>query len=345
MGAIGHFRGPAALGWAVNTPEGERAIRGVRAAGFTLVELLVVIAIIGILIALLLPAVQAAREAARQSNCSNNLKQLCLALQNYHDTVKVFPAAAYCGVSGTTDIGHCHTWLESLLPYIEQQGAFQKINFKVANHQDVNPAILNTLRINTLACPSAPGARMFPNSRESSYAPGSTDGGQSMGAFYKPCAGPLHMNTCTIPALTPNINCKGNGGARLDERAPGIFTGGRRSYCMADCTDGTSRTFLLGETLPAYNTFDMYFASHMHIGTCNPPPNAHKLKTMPYSQCVETNVRIDTCYAHMGGFKSVHPAGVQMGFVDGSVHLISETIDYATWCYLGDKEDRQTVTF
>jgi len=81
--------------------------------GFTLVELLVVIAIIGILIALLLPAVQAAREAARRSQCTNNLKQIALAVHNYHDTYKVFPIGNW-----TTAYG---TWLVSLLPFIEQQ--------------------------------------------------------------------------------------------------------------------------------------------------------------------------------------------------------------------------------
>src|SRR5438093_12254790 len=81
--------------------------------GFTLVELLVVIAIIGVLVALLLPAVQAAREAARRMSCSNQLKQLGLALQNYHDTYNAFPPARHAG-----GVNIC--WLVRILPYIEQ---------------------------------------------------------------------------------------------------------------------------------------------------------------------------------------------------------------------------------
>src|SRR5689334_11131670 len=96
--------------------------------GFTLIELLVVIAIIAILIALLLPAVQQAREAARQTQCKNNLKQLGLALHNYHDAFGRFPSSAIWGVRLTTGPDtygpYHHTWLTALLPYLDQQNLF-----------------------------------------------------------------------------------------------------------------------------------------------------------------------------------------------------------------------------
>ena len=157
--------------------------------------------------------------------------------------------------------------------------------------------------------------------------------------------------------MNPNINCKGmpppngllgyNGGSN-GYGAPGMFSGGYVAYDFSRCEDGTSNTFLVGETLPAWNTFDMYFASHMHIGGINQVPNAHKLNTAPFAQCTAqgkpVNARIDTCYAHMGGFKSQHPGGLQMALTDGSGHFISETIDYPTWCFLGDKADKQPVS-
>ena len=311
-----------------------------RVRGFTLIELLVVIAIIAVLIALLLPAVQQAREAARRTQCKNNLKQLGLALHNYHDTYNLFPGASYCGVSGTSSIAHCHTWIEMLFPYFDQSAIYNQLNFNVANHQDVNPALLNNFKASGLVCPSDPDGGVYPNSRESSYTPGT---GNSLGANYVPSAGPIDMNVCPIPAQTPNINCLSTGGARQGVAAPGLFNGGYVSYRIADCTDGTTNTFLVGETLPLYSSFHMYFASHMHIGTTNPPPNYFKTygpcNTTTYTKDQLRTARQDTCYAHMGGFMSQHVGGLQMCMGDGSVRFISENVNYNTWVNLGNKSD------
>jgi prepilin-type N-terminal cleavage/methylation domain-containing protein len=109
--------------------------------GFTLVELLVVIAIIGVLVALLLPAVQAAREAARRMSCGNNMKQLGIALHNYHDTYKTFPpdgiwhgnlrGQASVGGLGQDATTRSYTWICLVLPFIEQQPLHDKINFSI----------------------------------------------------------------------------------------------------------------------------------------------------------------------------------------------------------------------
>ena len=97
--------------------------------GFTLIELLVVIAIIAILVALLLPAVQQAREAARRSSCKNQLKQLGLALQNYHDTHTVFPIGA--GLAGTSATGSARRapWTVLILPFLEENAVYDEFNF------------------------------------------------------------------------------------------------------------------------------------------------------------------------------------------------------------------------
>jgi prepilin-type N-terminal cleavage/methylation domain-containing protein len=128
--------------------------------GFTLVELLVVIAIIGILIALLLPAVQAAREAARRSQCTNNMKQIGLALHNYHDTHKTFPPAAIWGtpntpanVLGRLPDPYHHTWCTAILPFMEQQPLYDTVDFRL---RAWGQTIVST-QVQTLRCPSDSG--------------------------------------------------------------------------------------------------------------------------------------------------------------------------------------------
>ncbi|MDB5391491.1 MAG: hypothetical protein JWM11_7137 [Planctomycetaceae bacterium] len=134
-----------------------------RKNAFTLIELLVVIAIIAVLIALLLPAVQQAREAARRSQCKNNLKQIGLALHNYHDTNLVFPPAMwwyglnYAG-TGSGMIGSMGpSWIHSILPNLDQSALFNQSNFNVPLNQGTNPQVINKT-IPSLLCPSDPNA-------------------------------------------------------------------------------------------------------------------------------------------------------------------------------------------
>src|SRR5689334_8595124 len=120
-----------------------------RRAGFTLIELLVVIAIIAVLIALLLPAVQQAREAARRAQCVNNMKQLGLALHNYHDTFDAFPTGGFAKVSTE----NLYAWRCLILPQMEQSALYNSINFSVQVGGRGSYTMWMTV-VNTWLCPS-----------------------------------------------------------------------------------------------------------------------------------------------------------------------------------------------
>jgi prepilin-type N-terminal cleavage/methylation domain-containing protein len=128
-----------------------------RRHGFTLIELLVVIAIIAVLIALLLPAVQAAREAARRVQCVNNLKQIGLAMQNYHEAMGSFPIGRM-GVGFTypnSPDPNRRTWILSLMPYVEQNSIFQSTNFSLTWYFPQNLTVIQ-VKVGAYHCPSDP---------------------------------------------------------------------------------------------------------------------------------------------------------------------------------------------
>lgn len=145
-------------------PTSDRSVRHPKA--FTLIELLVVIAIIAVLIALLLPAVQQAREAARRTQCRNNLKQLGLAMHNYHDTFNRFPRATFWqsgtfnAATGlyTTPVPRNYSWVSMILPYFDQAPLYNQINFNLpAWNQTVGGKPLQQHTFNALMCPSDDG--------------------------------------------------------------------------------------------------------------------------------------------------------------------------------------------
>jgi prepilin-type N-terminal cleavage/methylation domain-containing protein/prepilin-type processing-associated H-X9-DG protein len=311
--------------------------------GFTLVELLVVIAIIGILIALLLPAVQAAREASRRSACSNKIKQLTLALQNYHSVARKFPAGAYCPSPGSSGCNYygCHNWFGKLLPYIEETATSQLLDFKIPIYQAPNPSVVLERIISIEMCPSDPDAGLdghgrFASSGCSNLVAGpKNDTVHSMQQSYAPSGGAVNpfRPECPYPAWADRKNCQSDSGGYRDFGAPGMFAAGNGiAYGIKQCTDGTSKTFLVGEQLPHRFLHGMLWHSLGITGTTNVPPNYWLLRRdCPNTPAPPGSSPVyQSCHLAMSGFNSMHSGGVNMGMVDGSVRFIGDIIDYRT---------------
>lgn len=288
-----------------------------RSKGFTLVELLVVIAIIGILIALLLPAVQAAREAARRSQCTNNLKQIGIALHNYHDTFKTLPPGWLTPDNMGGDSRYSWGWSASILPFMEQKALQDASGYGKVNVYDAVTVatLLQVLQtpISTLRCPSdtAPDTNNWLVIHSQRMATSNYVGTHNSDYWDKD-------------------GDKAQGGMFIENK-------GTR---FADVTDGLSNTMMVGErewsfkdvngdilisgsanawgNVPGHSS-DFRWGYQVALGVYRMNLNGTDQTGKIYS----TNLSMRGSNA----FSSAHPGGVNFCFGDGSVHFIAETID------------------
>jgi prepilin-type N-terminal cleavage/methylation domain-containing protein len=325
--------------------------------GFTLVELLVVIAIIGILVALLLPAVQAAREAGRRSSCSNNLKQMGLALHNYEGTYKIFPPAllgsgrynntayhaARGGVKNTTG------WV-LLYPFMEQTSLNNQYKFgscssssspysiPVAGADTDNNGLYNA-RVTALECPSHSEAGQV-----SDYLPGSTD-------FYSRRNGIRTSYFFSSGQFTDydNIYTALNSDVRQ-----GMF-GNDGASSIAGITDGTSNALAIGEGAGGRTKTSSHYGPWGATGT-HTCCHGRVVSTVTNSIAAPTTAEaqsfsINSPYqndslrrSYAWTFNSLHPGGAQFTLGDGSTRFLSQTIDYLTLVRLAFIHDGAPVT-
>ncbi|WP_153556104.1 DUF1559 domain-containing protein [Roseimaritima sediminicola] len=313
-----------------------------RRQGFTLVELLVVIAIIGVLVGLLLPAVQAAREAARRMSCGNNMKQLGLAMQNYHDTYKSFPPAASGTDTGSNHNGGRLSFFVGMLPYLEQQPLYDTI--MANNGQTGHPGSPTTFQswadtdLPFLTCPSDAGFQDRDRGK-TSYVGNKGDRTtaltdwrfeQGRGVFlWNRPLGMEHMKdgASNTLAFSEVVNSPSYGGDNL-EVPGGILQGidvhaNRPAACKAAVDPAAKEWFL-----PSAGS-----GTHSDQRRGNRWADAHPTYTGfttalgPNSpSCSAATPELSANSAVLSTY-SFHPGGVQATLVDGSVRFVAESVD------------------
>ncbi|PQO40397.1 DUF1559 domain-containing protein [Bremerella cremea] len=313
--------------------------------GFTLVELLVVIAIIGVLIALLLPAVQQAREAARRMQCSNNLKQIGLALHTYHDVHNAFPAGFWRQTPYTisTFAGPGWGWGAAILPQIEQNARFEALNISNGAYTSDDVAVLQYSQplISGYRCPSAPGKDVndVMVSGSATYSHGLST--------YKGVFGDL--NTQATYSGNPD-GCTRAQGSCVDG-GNGMFSP-NSSVKMRDVTDGTTNTVMVGEVAFGPNgTKDnsgnpISYLGAVWIGV-TPSGASSNVATFQTLRGVIASGATSREYIINGtnarSFSSHHPGGAQFVLSDGSARFFSATIDQVMINRISARNDGQVL--
>jgi prepilin-type N-terminal cleavage/methylation domain-containing protein/prepilin-type processing-associated H-X9-DG protein len=351
-----------------------------RRRAFTLIELLVVIAIIAVLIALLLPAVQAAREAARRAQCVNNLKQMGLALHNYHQVNNVFPMGCTSGMYslGVYAPKQNLSLHAALLPFLEQTQIYNAINFNWAceDSSTTLPYAINSTgtnaKIAAFCCPSDPNAGMPDNNNTSNT------------NNYYGCVGTTlnwSQITTSYAVTTPSIN----------QPSTGLFTW-QQSYGIQNATDGTSNTIMLAEGVVGNQSVQpkskpigmtsvgipgtvtalldgeqnipavlaaLQTCSQAWLAGSSPDRQrgenwAHGCMDMTLFNTIATpnynNGNWTNCSASTSGSlsnisnsNSYHPGGVNVAMADGHVQFIKSSVNQYTWMCLGTRANGEVV--
>jgi prepilin-type N-terminal cleavage/methylation domain-containing protein/prepilin-type processing-associated H-X9-DG protein len=330
--------------------------------GFTLIELLVVIAIIAVLIALLLPAVQAAREAARRAQCVNNLKQIGIAMHNYHDIINTLPPGFRSSV--------CGTWQTFILPYIEGNSTYNAYNqfgsYMIQGTLNKNPdgnlryggvcqLTVTTSRFNSLTCPSdTPVANAaYANITEHNYAANFGNAGMFQ-----------ELTTPAAPGISSFTATQFYGGtwlgAPFSDSDPSGYPSRQRTYNFATITDGTSNTLMVSETIQGQHgdirgftwwgdsaAFETWLAPNSPLpdvmqstSYCGPNPGTAAIFPIidrPNPPCIATG-------APTMASRSRHPSGLNSLFCDGSVKFMKNSININIWRALSTSAGGEVIS-
>jgi prepilin-type N-terminal cleavage/methylation domain-containing protein/prepilin-type processing-associated H-X9-DG protein len=328
-------------------------------SGFTLVELLVVIAIIGILVGLLIPAVQAALESGRRAACINNMKQIGLATTQYETSQRQYPmnwgvvttVGTPINGNGTSSVGV--SWLTLILPYMDSKSLYDQI----AVGQNMSfVGTVNGIQYNNLAA-SQTMVKVFncPSDPQTAPVASSAFGGTAYGPTnYKACAG-MNWSPPTGTAVTwtkgrnsvqsvgvataadgvdhgNGIICRGGGTlvgtVPINGAPPTLMAGGTQAPLITqnvDIRDGASKTFLAGETVPAWCPWSFWMWFDGSTATCGMPMNYFRYLSPPDPLANATN------WKYSYSFMSKHKGGCNFAMCDGSAKFQAEAIDVPTY--------------
>jgi len=305
--------------------------------GFTLIELLVVIAIIGVLIALLLPAVQSAREAARRSQCTNNLKQMGIALTSYHGSHNALPPGYVSAVSSVTnggggvEQGAGWAWAAMILPQMEGQPIYDATNFRLSVGLPANTTAIS-MRLNTYLCPSDSPPNLAPVRDKT------------------------NANTLTQLGAGNYVGMYGTGEiAANPDNGNGCFFR-NSSISIVRIKDGTSQTIWVGER--SHNlSFVTWTGAFPGGWVFNTPggeggtntynaPGGEPSASMVLGPVglVDGNRTPNNKQAHVSDYWSRHPGGVHFVFGDGSVHFLKDSINAPVFRALATRAGKEPVS-